>query len=292
MEKRIIYTVLLVLFMGASFWIGFKPFGPIAAWQNQNTKTEIADVTEEEQEDEDKDQKKTWITLQESLTNKSEQTLKVWSASKSVRDAVNTLQSADARAVFIAVDPLQALAPFDKSLGRISGFLMFAYSFLVFEKMLLAISVTVIFMILIPVCASIAISALWLNGKKGKLRSEYKIFIASVLICLVLPFTLPASFALPKLLEDTVLSTDVGNLVSSIEEYEQSAVNLDSEIRGLRRVGVTIMDYVSSAKEITNDIVKDSMNYFIIFIVINIFIPVLTIFGIYKLLRYVIKLIL
>ena len=285
MAKRIIFTFLLIIIGAGSFYIGFKPFGLLAVWQNQFDKTE----EEIEIDAEVEPKSKNWIDIQGLLTDKSQQIMGVWSSVKSVRDAVNTLQSADARAVFVAVDPLEALAPFDKSLGRISGLLLFMYGFLIFEKTLLAVSVAVIFMILIPICALITVSIIWNKRNQYKVHS---IVIVSVLICFVMLLALPISFGLPAILEGKVLQPNIEGIVFSIDESEKKAVSMDTELRGLRRIGITIVNYVSSAKEICGDVIRDTVHYFIIFLMIYILLPVLSLFGLYKITRYSSKLIL
>jgi hypothetical protein len=268
--------------------------GPIALWQNQfgiEEEIEIEIDIDIDADAEIKPKSNKWriIDIQRLLADKSQQIMDVWFNVKLVRDAVNTLQSADARAVFIAVDPLEALAPFDKSLDRISGLLLFMYGFLIFEKTLLAIFIAATFMILIPICALITISIIW--NKKNQFKI-HKVVIVFVLICFVMPFALPISFGLPVILEEKVLSSSIDNIIISVDESGERALRMDSELRGLRRIGVTIINNISAAKDLCGDVISNTINYFIIFLMINIMLPVMSIFGLYKIIRYSSKLIL
>ena len=289
MGKCIIFTILLVVIGAGSFYIGLRPFGPLASWQEQNPVAASEEVDETESGRQTESNGKNPINIQKSLSDKSEQILNIWTGVKSIRDAVNVLQSADARAVFIAVDPLKALEPFDKSLGRISGLLLFMYGFLVFEKMLLAISVSAFFLILIPICMLVTVSIIW---KKRKLAGGHRIFIVSVLLCLIIVFVLPISMGLPIIIEEKALSSNINSIVYSVDENNKNAVKMDSELRGLRRVGVSIINYIAAAKEICNDAVKDALNYFIIFLAVYILLPALCIFGLYKITSYYFNIIL
>jgi len=286
MVKRIIFTALLVIIGVSSFYIGLKPFGPILAWQDRNNRTE----TETES--------KTGKSIQESLTGKSEQILTVWAALRSVYGAVNVLQSAEARVVFVAVEPLESLSPFDKTLNRISNLFLFAYGVLVFEKIFLSVFVSIAFFILIPVCVIVSISAIWKNKNMApspNMKSGFqahRIAIVSVLISLVVVFSLPVSLGVSTLLEEKILSDNVDNLVSSMEENEKAALKMESELRGLRRIGVTITDYILTAKKICNAVIKDTINYLMFFMISNILIPALAFFGLYKITKYSAKMIL
>lgn len=286
MVKRIIFTALLIIIGVSSFYIGLKPFGPVLAWQDRNSETE----TETES--------KTGKSIQKSLTGKSEQILTVWAAVRSVYGAVNVLQSAEAKVVFVAVEPLESLAPFDKTLNRLSNLFLFAYSVLIFEKILLSVFISIAFFILIPVCVIVSISAIWKNknalsqSSLNSVSRAHRIVIAAVLISLVIVFSLPVTLGVSVLLEEKILSDNVSSLVSSMDENEKNALKMESELRGLRRIGVTITNYILTAKNICNAVIKDTINYLMFFMISNILIPVLAIFGLYKITKYSVKMIL
>jgi uncharacterized protein YebE (UPF0316 family) len=292
MVNKILFTFLLILICAGSFFIGLKPMGPIALWQVQFNLEEVVEIdaeTDTDTEIESKENKGKIIDIQRILSDKSQQIMDVWFNVKLVRDVVNTLQSADARAVFVAVDPLEALAPFDKSLGRMSGLLLFMYGFLIFEKTLLAIFIAATFMILIPLCALYTISIIW--NKKNQYKI-HKVVIVFTLICFVMPIALPISLGLPAILEEKVLSSSIDNIITSVDESGERALKMDSDLRGLRRIGVSIVNNITIAKELSGDVIRNSINYFIIFLMINLLLPVILIFGCYKIIRYSSKLIL
>jgi hypothetical protein len=295
MTKRIIFTGILALFGVSSFIIGLKPFGLMAAWQGKAKKTET-EITEEakpevkvEKEEIVVEEKpKVDKSIQKLLTNKSEQILEVWSALKTVRSAVNVLQSVDAKAVFVVTNPVESIAPFDKMLNSLSRLFLFAYGVIVFEKTFLAISVSLIFMILIPLCVLITISIIWKNKDK---KEPHKIVIVSVLISLVVLFAVPVSLKISAIIEEKALSENINSLVSSINENRENAVKLESELRALRRVATTIMNNVSNAKVICDTAIKDMNNYLMIFMIIHVLIPLLVVFGLYKITRFSIKMV-
>ena len=299
MKKQIIFSCVLVIFGVLSFIIGLKPFGLIAAWQEKAKKieTEIAKEVEVKKEPEPEVKKEETVkevkpkvdkSIQKSLTNKSEQIMEVWSVLKTVQGAVNVLHSVDAKAVFVAVNPVESLAPFDKILNNISNTFQFAYGVIIFEKTFLVISISLIFLILIPLCVLIAISIIWKNKDK---KEPYKIVIVSVLTSLVVLFAVPISLKLSAVIEEKALSENIVSLVSSINENKENAVKLESELRGLRRVAATITNSVSKTKEICDTAIKDMIHYLIFFIIIYILIPLLAIFGLYKITRFSAKMI-
>jgi len=302
MKKQIIFTAVLALFGISSFVIGLKPFGIIAAWQEKakKTETEITKETEvkkevkpevkvEKEEKAEEVKPKEDKSIQKSLTNKSEQILEVWSALKTIRGTVNVLQSVDAKIIFVVTNPVESLAPFDKILNNISNLLQFAYGVLIFEKTFLAISITLIFMILIPLCVLITISILWRNKDK---KEPYRIVIVSVLISIVVLFATPISLKLSAIIEEKALSENVNGIISSINENKENAVKLENELRGLRRVSAAIVNNVTKTKEISDTAIKDMINYFIFFVIIYILTPVLAVIGLYKITRFSAKIIL
>ena len=271
----------------------------MAAWQEkaQKTETEAAAETEVKKAPEVKVEKEEKVkevkpkvdkSIQKSLTNKSEQILEVWSVLKTVRGTVSVLQSVDAKTVFVVTNPVESLAPFDKILNNISGLLQFAYGVIIFEKTFLAISISLIFMILIPLCVLITISILWRNKDK---KEPYRMVIVSVLISLVVLFAVPISLKLSAIIEEKALSENINSLVSSINENKESAVKLESELRGLRRVATTIMNSVNKTKEVCDTAIKDMIHYLIMINIIYILIPLLAVFGLYKITRFSAKMI-
>jgi Na+/melibiose symporter-like transporter len=201
---------------------------------------------------------------------------------------VNVLQSVDAKTVFVVTNPVESFAPYDKILNNISRSFQFSYGVIIFEKTFLAISVSLIFMILIPLCALITISIIWKNKDK---KEPYRIVIVSVLISIVVLFAVPVSLKLSAIIEEKALSENLNSLVSSINENRENAVKLENELKGLRRAATTINNNISHAKVICDSAVKDMINYFIIFIIIYMLIPLLAVFGLYKITRFSIKMI-
>jgi len=295
MIKQIIFTVLLTAVCVCSFYAGLKPFGPLSAWQGQNgkpeTKTEekISAKTQNEKKDEAEIKKSNaanWKSIHESLGEKTDQLMKTWGILKSVNGTVNILYTTDVKAVYPLANPLEALSPVNNTLNRISNLFRWALSSLIFEKIFLIISVSIVFLALIPICTLISIFQIWAYRDK---KALHKIVIVSILICLVVSIAVPASLKLSVIFDEKILSKNVNNIVSSMEEIEKNAGNLNSELRRFRRTEASINSYLSTSRELSEAVIKDSTAYLVIFLMINLLIPVLIIVVLYKVTRFSIK---
>ena len=230
--------------------------------------------------------------IQKKLTEKSKQVLGVWATLKVINGVINVLQSAQVGGSFFveaSVNPLEFLAPIDNVLDRISDMLLWALGAILFEKILLAISGYVVFLIIIPVCALVAVVTVWSSKDKTRL---HKIVIVSILISLVVPFAIPASFRMSALMENVILTNNVSNVITSIDEKGNAAETMEKEVTGLRRVGKSIVNYMANAKDLGNALIEDMINYFILFIFTGIVIPLLTILGLYWITKYFARIIL
>ena len=267
--RRAIFTILLIIIAISSVYIGFRPFGPIVEWRDQNNESEKS--------------------MQSILTEKSVQVFKVWATLKLVNGIINVLQSTQINAAIVSVNPLEILAPFDNVFDKLSNLFLAALGAIVFAKILLSISVPAAFFIIIPLCIIVSIIAIWSNKDKRKVN---KIVIVCVLISLIVPFAVPVSFMISNVIEEKLFTNNVEEILSSLGEKEKLAENMEGELRNAGRISAAIANYLARAKEISNAIVKDIVNYIIIFMISNILIPIITVFGLYKLIRYAAKLIL
>jgi hypothetical protein len=269
MVKRIIFSVLLILFAGSSFYVGLKPFGIFSAWQDQNNETEKG--------------------LHKSLSIKSGQVFDVWTSLEKIHGTVNILMSTDTSAVYTAVSPLESLSPYEKTLARTSKLFQTALGTLFFEKTLLTIYIFAAFFIFIPVCVLVSVPKLW---KQKDVKELHRIVIVSVLISLLIPFVVPLSLKLATLTDEKVLSGSIEDLVSSINEETENAEKMENTLKGTRRLGTTVTEYITNAGNLSSLVIKYTINFLIFFLLTNVIIPVLAVFGLYKLTKYFIKLIL
>jgi|TergutMp193P3_1026864.scaffolds.fasta_scaffold00406_19 hypothetical protein len=293
MKKRVIFTIVLAVIGASSFFFGVKAFSLVNSGKNredvqdsQNVKPRgavaaflIPDIERER-------------GIQKKLTEKSKQVLGVWATLKVINGVINVLQSAQIGGSFFveaSVNPLEFLAPIDNVLDRISNMLLWALGAILFEKILLAISGYVVFLIIIPVCALITIATIWTSKDKTKLR---KTVIVSALVSLIVSFAIPISFQLSAIMETKILTNNVGYVLSLINEKGDAAETMEREVTGLRRVGSSIINYMSNAKNLGNALIEDIINYFILFIFTSIVIPILTILGLYWITKYLAKIIL
>jgi len=230
--------------------------------------------------------------VQKSLNKKSHQILDIWTAVKAMNGVINVLQSAQVKGNYFieaSVNPLEFLAPIDSILNKISGMLMGAYSVIIFQKMLLSLSGFLVFILIIPICALVTIVILWTYKDKTKIQ---KIVIASVLITLIIPFAIPFSVDTSSLLGNKVLAKNINTLVATIEENGKTAIAMEEDIVRSRRTGNSIINFMGRVKTLSETIIENAINYYIIFLFIFVIIPILTLLIIIFLTRYVVRLIL
>jgi len=303
MAKRIIFTVVLVIigfgsiFFGSVLFRSEKPDGQDSKIEKKEEKevpakkrkpTIVSFLIPDVEADSDEDSS----SIQKTLTEKSKQILGVWATLKVINGVINVLQSAQVGGSFFVeatVNPLEFLAPIDNILDKISNLLLWALGAILFEKILLAISGYIVFLVVIPICAIVSIITLWTYRDKSKV---HKVVIVSILISLVIPFAIPISFQVSTIMEKKIITNSVKNVVSSINDKNKSAESMEKEITGLRKIGKSITGYMTNAKNLGNALIEDMINYLIIFIFTSIVIPILTIMGLYFLTKYFAKLIL
>jgi len=297
MIKQIVFTVLLVAVCVFSFYAGLKPFGPLSAWQGQNGKPETEKEVEEkpapkpqvEKKEEPKTKKSDdtkWKSIHESLGEKTDQLMKTWGILKSVNGTVNVLYTTDVKAIYPIANPIEALSPVNSTLNRISNLFRWALSALIFEKILLTVSVSIVFLVIIPICALITILNLLTYKDK---KSLHRVAISGFLVCLVVSIAVPASLKLSTLLDEKILSKNVNDIILSMEETEKSAGNLNGELRRFRRTEASINNYLSTSKELSDAVIRDSSSYLVILFMVNLLIPVLIMVVLYKVTRFSVK---
>jgi hypothetical protein len=230
--------------------------------------------------------------VQKSLNKKSHQILDIWTTVKAMNGVINVLQSAQVRGNYFieaSVNPIEFLAPIDSIFKKISGMFLGAYSVIVFQKMLLSLSGFLIFILIIPICALVTIVILWTYKDKSKI---HKIVIASILITLIIPFAIPFSIDTSSLLGNKILAKNINTLVATIEENGKTAIAMENDIVRSRRTGNSIINYMDRVKTLSETIIENAINYYIIFLFIFVVIPILTLLVIFFLTRYVVGLIL
>jgi hypothetical protein len=302
MLKKILFTLLLIIICVFSFYVGVRPFGPLAAWQDRNEKTQAAEEAktessvkaesstkvEGEEGSEEIVKNKNWKSIHQSLNEKTDQLMNMWGVVKSAHGTVNVLYTTDVKAVYPTANPLEVLVPTNNILNRISNLFRWALTSLIFEKTLLTLSVTFVFLVLIPICALISIFLVWINKNDRKL---HRLVISSVLICLVISVAVPVSLKLSTITDEIIFSRNVTNIISAMEENEKNSGTFNSELRRFRRTEASINDYLSTAGDLSHAVIRDSINYLQIFFMLNILIPALILIVLYKVTRFIIKLI-
>ena len=304
----LIFTILFIL-IGA----GSLTFGLMSCQSVNNPKTQDAKDNKESNENKDnKDKSVTAVVsstrgqiasflipetgsekgVQKSLNKKSHQILDIWTVVKAMNGVINVLQSAQVKGNYFieaSVNPIEFLAPIDSILNKISVMFLGAYSVVVFQKMLLSLSGFLVFILIIPICALVTIVILWTYKDKTKIQ---KIVIASVLITLIIPFAIPFSVDTSSLLGNKILAKNINTLVATIEENGKTAIAMEEDIVRSRRTGNSIINFMGRVKTLSETIIENAINYYIIFLFIFIVIPILTLLIIFFLTRYIVGLIL
>lgn len=305
MSKRIIFISVLVLFVAASVYFGLKPFGIFAEWQGQNITQEQKEAAAAQKREAEAEKKAAAAQKKEaaaeeqrdrpakgihvSLDEKSDQILKVWTSLETVHGAVVILQSIDTSGAYPGISPLVGLAPYEKALTRTSKLFQAALGILTFEKTLLILFISVAFLLLIPVCVLISVFKLW---KQKDIKMLPRIVIVSVLFSLLILFALPLSIKIASLADEIVLSSHIANVISSIDKNVDSAVKTETTLRGVRRLGDSVLGHIASAKDFSGNVMINTVHFLVIFLITHIIIPVFVIIGLFKLAKYSEKLIL
>jgi len=297
MIKQIISTVLLILIGCASFSVGLISCQTANKSQTQGSQAQ-ARGTKQEQSAVKEDpavikhgrniasvlipdlNADKW--LQKSLVGKSDQVLSVWESLKMAKGVVSILLEAKATGT-------ESLSPSDEVMGKLSNLLSWAFSLMLFWKILLTISSYMIFLVVIPVCAIIIVVLLWTYKDKNKMP---KLIITTALVSVLLTFTIPLVMQLSSIVDSKLLGGNVDTLVTSITAKGKSAETMDRNVSAARRQSGSIVSYIANAKSLSNGMIEDVINYYMIFLFVFFFIPIVFIILIILLGRYFIKLIL
>lgn len=285
MLKQIIFTVTLALLCVFSFYVGLKPIGPLAAWQEKETPKKEA-KTETEESSKWLTIKIQWKSVHKSLDEKTSQFQKAWGTVKTVQGNINILHSTDVRAVYPVSNPLEVLTPVISALNKISNLFRWSLAVLLLEKMLLVVSVPLVCLVLIPICSIKAIYHVWTYNDK---RSLHKVIITAVMISAILLLAVPLTLRVSLIIDEKVFAPSVNTVMSSMEGIDKSATAFNRELREFRRSESAINGYLSTSNRLSDAAVKDGTKYLLIFLMVNILLPVGLFILIYKLTRYYVK---
>jgi hypothetical protein len=220
--------------------------------------------------------------LQKALIEKSNHILSVWEYLKVTKGVGSILLAAQATGT-------EALSPADDIMGKLSNLLSWAFSLMLFWKILLTLSGYMIFLAVIPICVIIIIVLLWTYKDRKKVP---KLIITTALISLLITFTVPLALYLSSVLDTKLLADNIETLTASIDEKGKLAENMDRNVSAARRQSASIVSYIGNSKNLSNGMIEDVINYYMIFLFVYFFIPVVLIILIIFLARHFIKLIL
>ncbi|WP_461245753.1 hypothetical protein [Treponema sp. R6D11] len=212
--------------------------------------------------------------VQKALKERALQIRNILDAVMTMNGAVNLLES-------------EALAPIDFVLKRLTGTLLWIYSALAFQRVLLSFSAFLIFIVIIPICALVTIIILWRHKDKTKL---YKIAIASAVISVVITFAIPVSVTASTFMCNKILAKKINTLTASIESNGRKAYAIENEI--LKAKKGSNVNYTSRVKNLSEVVIEAAIDYNIISLFVFVFVPILVLIFIFFLTRYAVRLIL
>jgi len=318
--KYIIFTVLFISIGSGSLFLGLTSCQSVNKEETQAAKDKDKDSTDSKKSNDKKkssDTKKKTTTaaastskghiasllnveanyekaVQESFNRKSHQILDVWAVVKTMSGVIDVLQSVQVKSKHFSeaseIKPAEFLAPIDSILSKISGMFLITYSVIAFQKMLLSLPILLVLILMIPICALIAIIMLWTYKDKTKL---YKIAIVSVVSTLLIPFAIQFSINVPSFLGNKIMAKNIHSLVTTIvEENGKAAVAMEDDIIYSRKTGNSIIKYMDRAKTLSETIIENAMDYIAIVLFIFILIPIFILLLILFLVKYGVKLVL
>ncbi|MCL2800561.1 MAG: hypothetical protein FWD28_02210 [Treponema sp.] len=294
MSKQIIITVALVLMALLSFSFGLISCGSTGKAQTQAQQPAAARPAPSPAQSAAAVVQRGFISnllipditadrgLQKALGEKSKNVMTVWSVLKVANGTVNILQSAQAAGG-------ETLSPINNIMGKLSNMLSFSFGLLLFWKVLLMISSYMVFLIVIPICAIIAIVLIWTYKDRKRVN---KMVLSYVLIGIIAAFAIPAALHLSTLLEKKLLIYNVTTVTASIEAKGRTADTMERNVSAARRQGNSVANFIVNARNLGNDLSEDITNYFILFIFVYLITPVIVLLVIIFLARYFIKMIL
>jgi hypothetical protein len=235
--------------------------------------------------------------LQGRLTEKFIQVGEVWAATKVVSGVVSVLATIQIEITPFgfgtSVSPLGWTAAVDNVLDQLSLACLWAMGAITVEKILLALSFWAALKIIAPLCAILCVISLWWQGAfRDKIK---KALIHFAIITFTVCFAIPLSLGLSFLIEEKLLSHEVGKKLEAINAgsgeasamvEEQTGDEGFSVIEMIKSISSSIARFISDGKGIFDAYIQDAVNYLMYFVVTNIFLPILTIFGLWRLARY------
>lgn len=210
--------------------------------------------------------------VQKALKERALQVRNVLDALMTMNGAVNLLHS-------------DSLAPVDFVLKRLTATLLWVYSALAFQRVLMSFSAFIIFILIIPICALVTIIILWRHKDKAKL---YKIAIASAVVSVVITFAIPISVSASTFMCNKILAKKINTLTASIESNGKKALALENEILKPKKN----TNYYTRVNNLSGVIIEAAIDYNVISLFIFVFVPILVLIFIFFLTRYAVRLIL
>jgi len=287
MVRQIISTVVLILFGGASFTFGMISCATTNNEQERQTQHQEQPRQTEQTHGEISSEAEHGETegtsaavrgfagsllipnlsadrgQQKALAGKSDQILSVWEILKTANGAVNILISAHTAGS-------ESLSPLNDIMGKLSNKFSFAFSLILFFKILMMLTHYMVFLALIPICVLIIIIVIWTSKEK---KSAFRLILISAIIAVAVAAALPVSFLLSSVIEEKILAHDITSLLESINEKGDAAKALERNVSSARSGSIT--NNISTARNLGNGIVADVTNYYIIFSFLYIVIPIL-----------------
>jgi hypothetical protein len=235
--------------------------------------------------------------LQRTLTNKSQQILTVWGATRVASGVISLLQSIEVGGSFFVeanFNPLEFLASLDNVLDKTSDVCLYALGAILIEKLILALSGWVAFRIIIPIAMFIGIISIWIGKQKANVL---RVLISFGIIGTVVCTAVPISVGLSQVIEKKIFTNEIQRTMNEINlknnEVEGVQKGIEGNSKGLpKKILDSVHNFFENAKKLADALVQDVINYIMIFVVTNIIMPIATILGLIALTKYIVNLLL
>jgi hypothetical protein len=240
--------------------------------------------------------------LQGRLTEKFVQVGKVWAATKVVSGVVSVLATIQLEITPFgfgtSVNPLGWTAAIDNVLDQLSLACLWAMGAITVEKVFLALSFWAALKIIAPLCVLLCIISLW--WWQGAFRDKIKKALVNfAVVTFAVCFAVPLSLGVSLLIEESLLSAELEKKLEAIHAGSGEASSMVEEktddkgfsvIDTIKNISSSIARFISDSKGVFDAYIQDAVNYLMYFLITNIFLPILTIFGLWRMARYLLSL--
>ncbi|MCL1994270.1 MAG: hypothetical protein FWG66_15100 [Spirochaetes bacterium] len=222
---------------------------------------------------------------QQELTRRITEVLRVWAGVRAASGAISIIQTIQVEGsvplvggAAVSVQPLGWADVVNNTLDKISNILLWAVGALTIQKLLLAISMWVSFRIIVPICLILILLLLWNKKYAEQLKKTIAgVIVITVAICVAVPLSLE----LATVVESNILHNHINQTVSEVEGLAGELEGAGGQVENLgflRGLLGGITNFFAALVQRFWDLIDRTINFIMVFIVVNILIPIGTLF--------------